>query len=231
MNLFSYILRYDDGAAPNPYYGYCTLAICKPVIRRNAKVGDWVVGLGSSSVLMEDGNNHNFSKHIIYAMRVSEKMTIKEYGEFCLDYLNGKIPNINDLYFPKRVGDCIYYYSKKKSEVILRDSVHTEVNRKSDLGGEYVLLADEFYYFGSKPQYIPEKLHGIIHQNQGHQKQKNDSYIEDFIEWISKFKKNNLYAEPQLKYEFKNYEKRLGKCSVRDLLENQIEDNFLVTEE
>ena len=43
-NLFSYVLRYDDGAAPNPFWGTCTLAICKPAIRRKANLGDWVVG-------------------------------------------------------------------------------------------------------------------------------------------------------------------------------------------
>ena len=32
----------DYGFAPNPYFGYCTLATCKPVIRRCAGVGDWI---------------------------------------------------------------------------------------------------------------------------------------------------------------------------------------------
>jgi hypothetical protein len=34
--LFSYTVRVDDGAAPNPFRGLCTLAICKPAIRRGA---------------------------------------------------------------------------------------------------------------------------------------------------------------------------------------------------
>lgn len=37
--LFSYCIPYDDGAAPNPFWGLCTLAICKPRIRRAAKEG------------------------------------------------------------------------------------------------------------------------------------------------------------------------------------------------
>jgi hypothetical protein len=45
--LFTYCIPYDDGAAPNPFWGLCTLAICKPSIRRVAKEGDWVVGTGS----------------------------------------------------------------------------------------------------------------------------------------------------------------------------------------
>lgn len=40
MNIYSYVLRTDDGAAPNPFWGTCTLTICKPVIRRTAHIGD-----------------------------------------------------------------------------------------------------------------------------------------------------------------------------------------------
>ena len=47
--LFTYCIPIDDGAAPNPYWGICTLVICKPVIRRVANVGDWVVGIGSKN--------------------------------------------------------------------------------------------------------------------------------------------------------------------------------------
>ena len=45
--LFSYTIPSDDGAAPNPFHGQCTLAICKPSIRRVAKKDDWIAGLGS----------------------------------------------------------------------------------------------------------------------------------------------------------------------------------------
>ncbi len=47
MYIYSYVLRYDDGVAPNPFFGFCTLAVCKPVIRRKAQVGDWIIGTGS----------------------------------------------------------------------------------------------------------------------------------------------------------------------------------------
>ncbi|WP_395051688.1 hypothetical protein [Flavobacterium sp.] len=35
--LFLYCIPFDDGAAPSPFWGVCTLNICKPVIRKNAK--------------------------------------------------------------------------------------------------------------------------------------------------------------------------------------------------
>lgn len=67
MKLYSYCLRWDDGAAPNPFWGVCTLAICKPAIRRTAKVGDWVVGLGSANSPIG-----NISDSVVYAMRVTD---------------------------------------------------------------------------------------------------------------------------------------------------------------
>ena len=32
MKLYTYCIPYDSGAAPNPFWETCTLAICKPVI-------------------------------------------------------------------------------------------------------------------------------------------------------------------------------------------------------
>lgn len=65
--LYTYCIPYDDGAAPNPYWGICTLAICKPVIRRVARVGDWVVGTGSSHSPIGD-----VAGAVVYAMQVTE---------------------------------------------------------------------------------------------------------------------------------------------------------------
>lgn len=33
VNLFSYIVACDSGFSPNPFWGICTLACCKPRIR------------------------------------------------------------------------------------------------------------------------------------------------------------------------------------------------------
>lgn len=72
--LFSYTIPYDAGAAPNPFRGMCTLAICKPQIRLNAIVGDWVVGLGSKNAPSGD-----LSGRMVYAMRVNQILSLRDY--------------------------------------------------------------------------------------------------------------------------------------------------------
>jgi hypothetical protein len=69
LRLFSYVVRYDKGFAPNLFWNYCTLATCKPGIRRKAEVGDWVVGTGSKE-------NVGIGK-LIYAMKIEEKIPSK----------------------------------------------------------------------------------------------------------------------------------------------------------
>ena len=85
--LFSYCLPYDLGSAPNPFWGRCTLAICKPCIRQTAKIGDWVVGTGSATSPLR-----NNAISVVYAMQVTEKLSMEEYDQFTRTRLPGKLP-------------------------------------------------------------------------------------------------------------------------------------------
>ncbi len=175
--LFSYTIPVDDGAAPNPFNGICTLAICKPAIRRNAKVGDWVAGLGSTNAPSGD-----LSGKLVYAMRVDEVLTMREYDEHSDQRWPFRVPDTNSLHLPDRLGDCIYDYSSGSPK--LRSSVHGEENMKTDLGGEKVLISKEFYYFGHKAIRLPKSLTNICHQTQGHKSNSNSQYLEPFKTWI-----------------------------------------------
>ena len=72
--LFTYTIPIDDGAAPNPFSGMCSLAICKPGIRRVAQEDDWVAGLGSRNAPSGD-----LSERLVYAMRVEKVLSLEEY--------------------------------------------------------------------------------------------------------------------------------------------------------
>jgi hypothetical protein len=159
--LYSYMLRYDDGAAPNPFWGTCTLVICKPKIRKAAKVGDWIVGLGSKS----NPVHTDYRRRIVYAMKVTAKMSMEEYDKYVNEHLPEKTPDIDSVDWRRRLGDSIYDYTSKG--IPQRPGVHRRANRKTDMSGKSALLSDEFVYYGRTAIPLPEKLNGILHKGQG----------------------------------------------------------------
>lgn len=181
--LYSYCIPVDDGAAPNPYWGVCTLAICKPVIRRNAKIGDWVVGTGSKKYGMQN--------KVVYAMKITDVKTLKEYDNLCKIKYPNKIPELSNKDLRKRAGDCIYFYEKGK--LVQRKGVHAAGNYSTDTNGKNVLLSEHFFYFGDQPIELPIELLPIIKQGQGHKSRSNSKHVNTFIEWIEKNVRTKKY--------------------------------------
>jgi len=70
--LYSYVLAHDSGFVPNSFGSYYTLACCKPKIRKNTKIGDWIVGTGSKRNV---GN-----VRLIYVIGVTKKITFEQYA-------------------------------------------------------------------------------------------------------------------------------------------------------
>lgn len=175
--LFTYTIPIDDGAAPNPFHGLCTLAICKPGIRRVARVNDWIAGLGSVNAPSGD-----LSRRLVYAMRIEEVLSLKKYDERAPERWPHRIPNTQSLDLAERLGDCIYDFSK--SQPVQRSGVHGPDNIGTDLNGRNVLISTDFYYFGNKAIPIPGHLDSICHQTQGHRSDSNAPYFDEFVKWI-----------------------------------------------
>lgn len=178
--IYTYCLRYDSGAAPNPFGGICTLAICKPAIRKNAEIGDWIVGTGSKNSPIGD-----ISNKVVYVMKVTRKMKMEEYDDFTRKELSVKIPNHQSADLFRQCGDSIYDFSTIPSKI--RQSVHSEKNRDNDLSGQYVLLSDHFFYFGSDVKFkddLPLKLQAIIKDGPGYRSRANSNYVAEFLTWI-----------------------------------------------
>lgn len=156
MRLYSYVVRYDSGFAPNPFYGWCTLATCKPTIRRTAQVGDWIVGTGSDNQQVRRGN------HLVYAMRVAEVLTFNSYDadprfQAKKPYRRGSRK--------QSCGDNIYYRDAANRQWLQRDSFHSNADGsrradhvQRDTGVNRVLASDEFIYFGGTGPRIPASL-------------------------------------------------------------------------
>lgn len=218
MKLYTYTLRYDSGAAPNPFWGICTLVICKPAIRRAAEVNDWIVGLGSAKSPIGD-----ISDHVVYAMQVTSKMTLEEYDQFCKTFLPRKKPDWRNRDYRMRMGDCIYNYFAGSTHPKMRTGVHTEDNMEKDLSGLYALVSKQYYYFGDQPIKLPNDLRPIMHTTQGHKSDANQEYIEGFVNWIEGLDivPNKAIGEPQLKKQYTREKELQAICSMRDAEEDE----------
>lgn len=100
--IFLYRMMTDAGSAPNVSGNVCTLAICKPMIRRSARVDDIIIGLRAKSGEMGRLGLHAVDS-VLYVMKVTDKKTFAMYDAFCGTYLPIKIPT--DVH-PE--GDCLY---------------------------------------------------------------------------------------------------------------------------
>jgi len=150
--LFTYKLTHDTGFAPCPFHGPLTLATCKPGIRKTKIVGDWVAGF-TSSILNGDVVG---MERLIYLMEVSEKLLIEDCWKDVRFFNKRPIKDHQNIV--KRIGDNIYYLEDgmfKQKE----NNFHRMHHMKKDLGGQFVLISDNYYYFGGKrPLEIPPDL-------------------------------------------------------------------------
>ncbi len=185
IRLYSYVVRSDTGFAPNPFWGYCTLACCKPGIRRNARVGDWIVGTGSKYNV---GQNR-----LIYAMKVTEKITFEQYSRD--SRFKSKIPRCG---LVEERGDNIYY--KKNGEWKQRYSYHNKEDMDHDLGEIHVLISEHYFYFGRNAVPIPSRFRQIIKKGPGYKCNFNDGIVDGFLAWLENNYKTGVHGDP---YDFK----------------------------
>lgn len=183
--LFTYKVAHDGGSAPNPFHGICTLAICKPAIRRVAKEGDVIVGLACGSD----------EARIIYCMVVDKSVTWSEYIKGCkLGNIAGIELGSYDLKkkIPKHSndqGDCIWKSTDNYLKPLDSWSGHDgEYDFKRDVvNGENVLIGTTFWYFGKGEEYsvaLPIGLKKII-PGRGHRSNANDRYRDDFVKFFN----------------------------------------------
>ncbi|BBP56517.1 hypothetical protein [Pseudomonas sp. St316] len=197
--IHSYVVRYDSGFAPNPFYDYCTLATCKPGIRRAAQIGDWVVGSGSND------RNVRLGGHLVYAMRVTEAMTFDEY---CLDpRFEAKKPYRNGSR-KQSCGDNIYFRAEDGAGWQQRDSFHSRSDGSvnpdhvaRDSRVNRVLISDDFVYFGGGGPEFPDNLKDrygrhLCKKGIGLTTFADAQLIGDFEKWIRSFGVHGYQVAP-----------------------------------
>lgn len=70
------------------------MVICKPAIRRTAQVGDWVAGTGAKYARLADGKPKNMSGRLVYAMKITDKLSMPDYDRLTKSSLPNKIPDL-----------------------------------------------------------------------------------------------------------------------------------------
>ena len=195
--LYTYIVRHDIGFAPNPFYGVCTLATCKPVIRCHARIGDWVAGVGS-----KQKGPHG---HLVFAMCVEE---ILSYDEYWNDpRFQQKKPNIVGS-LKQRYGDNIYHRSSDGKSWIQEDSRHSledgspnmdHVTR--DTSAPEVLLSETFVYYGNNAVEIPDTFrdwqgHDICPSGPGYRCNFPEEMRDAFTIWLEGQAHLGIAGEP-----------------------------------
>lgn len=164
-NLYCYKMTWDVGFAPNPYEGVLTLATCKPTIRRCAKVGDWISGWTAREVhdKMHQIRRFDGDARLIYIAKIKDKLTFAEYWKRYPEkrpkpigktkIVHHNCAGINKREIKWNNGDNIYkpliqHPQTEEDYEQITNADHTSSELKHDLSGKYVLICEEFYYFG-----------------------------------------------------------------------------------
>ena len=143
MKLYSYVIPRDYGFAPNPYFGYCTLATCKPGIRKSAQVGDWIAAYGSA--------RSSIAQKLVMLMKVGETLSFDEYWTDARFMSKHPVFNKGKIHM---YGDNIYHHvgdrwMQDPSHHSYMDGSINYMNLDRDTKANRVLIATEFFYFGA----------------------------------------------------------------------------------
>lgn len=173
----------DFGFAPNPFFGVCSLATCKPRIRCAAKVGDWIVGTGSKVRGRQD--------NLVYVMRVTDSYTYNEYWNH--PRFRRKRPNLQGS-LKQAFGDNIYY-KMDNGEWHQLDSHHSYEggalnphNITNDTQCDRVLIGAEYVYWGGTGPTIPQRFRNYrgydICAGRNHKSKFPPDLVENFVTWF-----------------------------------------------
>ncbi len=183
--LCSYIVKTDSGLAPNPFYGYCTLAVCTPNhMGIKLQKDDWVAGF----------LNKKRNYRLLYAMKVLEILHFNDY--YTDSRFKKKIPKINGSW-KEKCGDNFYFKDSKGKWKKHRSHFHdTEHNFIQDLKHPNVFIAKRYYYFGENAVDIPCEFEELIVKRQGVKCKHDEEVVDGFISWLEKTYKPGIHGNP-----------------------------------
>ncbi|MEO1731286.1 MAG: hypothetical protein AAFR64_11170 [Pseudomonadota bacterium] len=171
---YRYVLVTDDGRAPCIDNDLVTLGTCKPVIRRCASVGDWVMGFYPSSAPYGT---------LAWVGRVDSKLSHDEYERVH----RGR----SDAVY--RIGDQGRYQS-------LEPDYHPDSTQKQRDYNNPVLIfgTGHTWYFGDSPEALPEELLHLTPSGQGHRVNgRRNGDLGDLIKWLERKSAVGIIGKPR----------------------------------
>jgi hypothetical protein len=178
--IWRYSLTADNGMAPCADRGKLSLSCCKPMIRRNACVGDWVIGFVPRRI--NDGQ-----VHIAWAGHVAKSVLLGDYQK----------------QYPER-QDAIYKivespWTEETHFIRLRNDYHDkEKNKATDLAGKNALIFDPFWYWGGRGIGVPCEIAKLAHYYVGQSTQNSTSGTISCLEkWLRSVAAPGIHGEPR----------------------------------
>lgn len=186
MKLYSYVVNTDRGLAPNPFWGYCTLAVCTPNhMGIKAEKGDWIIGTSPKK----------WGNKLVFSMQVSEILPFESY------YLDARFekkkPDKNRTW-DVQCGDNMYY--KDQNEKYRQHPTNNHLNPEDiakDLKYPFVFISEHFYYFGDKAESIPSEYQDLIWKRQGVKGHHDPAVVDSFLKWLKEKFDMGVHGTPK----------------------------------
>lgn len=168
MTTRTYRLDHDLGFAPNPFFGWCTLACCMPKIREHADEDDIIIGMAGAG----KRGLARIHPQLIFWMQVDEAMDFDDYWKDPR-FVN-KRPQMPG---PKMrmVGDRSYRHEPGQEGWRFETSMH-HIPRASAANGSHVnidtsvnrlLVGKRFTYWGNRGPALPAQLMSLFPNPRG----------------------------------------------------------------
>jgi hypothetical protein len=209
-----YVQPWDFGMAPNVDGGVCTLATCKPAIRRNTKLGrEWVLAVGAVKTVMHVAGGkktfENWKDRLVYAMIPDERLTYDEY--FNDPRFAAKIPHSR-----QEPGDNIYHLDRTGKHYEAVDCVN-DIHRSdsqlrfdpdfsaADMQAPVAMVAHDFWYWGENAPHLadtglkPKTIETLMHAKRGHLVVRDPEIIRDVVDWL-RAQEPGVHGQPRQRH-------------------------------
>jgi hypothetical protein len=149
--------------------------------------------------LEESSGRRKLRDKLIYAMQVSERISLEDYWndsrfQYKKPIMNGTLVTM--------FGDN-FYHKDEEGNWIQEDSSHCKLDGtcnhdhlETDTSGNNVLISEYFFYFGDKAPTIPKELIEICHTGIGEKKFENEKVGDDFINWVTSNFHSGIHGDP-----------------------------------